>query len=304
MTNVLSPGNNLTYTFNMNIILALITGICISAMIFLNGSLESYIGNYPSLLFIHMSGFILISLMFLHKKEPKIRERRSRWYLLAGVMGIAVVTLNNKVFSMGGVLLALSGTLTGQVIMALIMEIIKNKRTQTTLPLGKIISLFLVIPGAVIIGARSGLPYYWIILSWIPGIMVMLQSFMNSQNILSLGFRKTLIVHYGSTLVILLLMLSFMPSVSAAFVKVFSGDVPIPFVIGGGSVAIFVVSIGSYLLLKLKPISYVLLLYSGQLSGAILIDYTQGLPISIEKTVAMILIILGLFIGEIKLKRH
>lgn len=285
----------------MNIILTLITGICISVMIFLNGSLEGYIGNYPSLLFIHMSGFIIITSMFLKKNSSKKREKKSKWYLLAGVIGIAIVTLNNKIFSMGGVLLALSGTLTGQVIMALIMELLKNRQTKKNLPIGKIISLLLVIPGTVIIGFRSGLPFYWIVISWIPGFMVMIQSFMNSQNILSIGFRKTLIVHYGSALLILMIMLFFIP-LGDSITKVFSGDIPIPFIIGGGSIAIFVVSVGSYMLLKLKPITYVLLLYSGQLSGALFIDYTTGLPLSFEKLIAMILILSGLFIGELKLK--
>lgn len=288
----------------MNIILALITGICISAMIYFNGSLESYVGNYPSLIFIHLTGFILVSTMFLKKPKVKERERRSRWYLLAGIMGLLVVTINNKIFGLGGVLLTLSGTLTGQVIMALIMEIKRDRKLNVSLPPGKIISLFLVIPGGVLIGLRSGLPFYWIVISWLPGMLVMIQSFMNSQNILSLGFKKTLIMHYGSSLVVLLIMLPFMPSITEAFLNTFSGNVPLQFVLGGGSIAIIIVSVGSYLLLKLKPITYVLLLYSGQLSGAIFIDYTQGLPLSIEKLAAMILIIAGLIIGETKFKKH
>lgn len=287
----------------MNIILSLLTGICISTMIYFNGSLESYVGNFPSLIFIHISGFLLVSFMFLFKKEPKLREKKSRWYLFAGVMGILVVTLNNKIYSMGGVLLTLSGTLTGQVLMAVLLEISKNRKSNSNIPIGKIVSLFLIIPGAIIIGSRSGLPFYWIILSWVPGILVMLQSFMNSQNILSIGFRKTLIIHYGSTLVALFFMILFMPNITNSVNMVLTGKVPVQFVIGGGSIAIFVVSIGSYLLLKLKPITYVLLLYSGQLSGAIFIDITQGLPLSIEKLFAMILIIVGLFFSEFNFRK-
>ncbi len=286
----------------MNIILALITGICISLMIFFNGSLEGYVGNFPSLLFIHMSGFILISLSFLKKAEVKIREKKSKWNLLAGVMGIVVVTLNNRVYGMGGVLLTLGGTLAGQVIMAAIMETVKHKKKGESLPIGKILSLCLVLPGAIIIGLRSNLPFYWIIISWIPGVLVMLQAYMNSQNVLSLGFRKTVMIHYGSTLVVLAFMLFFIP-LGDSISKVFSGQVPVQYVIGGGSVAVFVISIGSYLLLKLKPITYVLLLYIGQLAGALFLDYSLGLPFSIVKLIAMIFIIGGLFIGEMKIKK-
>ncbi|QEN05913.1 hypothetical protein EW093_14830 [Thiospirochaeta perfilievii] len=286
----------------MNIILTLITGICISLMIFFNGSLDGYIGNFPSLLFIHSTGFILISLSFLKKQRPRKREKKSKWFLLAGVMGIVVVTLNNTVYNMGGVLLTLGGTLAGQVIMASIMELVKHNKNGERVPIGKIISLLLVIPGATIIGLRSNIEFYWIFISWIPGMLVMLQSYMNSQNILSIGFKKTLIIHYGSTLAVLLIMMIFIP-LGDSVSKVLSGQVPLQFVIGGGSIAIFIVSVGSYLLLKLKPITYVLLLYTGQLSSAILLDYTTGLPFSKEKFIAMILIICGLFLGEIKLNK-
>ncbi|MBN2617752.1 MAG: DMT family transporter [Spirochaetales bacterium] len=271
-------------------------------MIFFNGSLESYIGNYPSLLFIHATGFILISLSFLKQQTPKKREKKSNWFLLAGIMGILIVTLNNTVFKMGGVLLTLGGTLAGQVMMASIMELVKHSKNGERIPIGKILSLLLVIPGATIIGLRSNIEFYWIIISWIPGMLVMIQTYMNSQNILSIGFKKTLIIHYGSALSILLLMMTFIP-LGDSISNVFSGQVPLHFVLGGGSIAIFVVSIGSYLLLKLKPITYVLLLYTGQLSSAILLDYTQGLPFSLEKLIAMLLIICGLFIGEIKFTR-
>lgn len=287
----------------MNIILALITGLCISLMIFFNGSLEGYIGNYPSLLFIHMSGFILISLSFLKKSEIKVREKKSKWNLLAGVMGIVIVTLNNKIYGMGGVLLTLGGTLAGQVIMAAIMETVRHKKKGEKLPIGKILSLCLVLPGAIIIGLRSKLPLYWILISWVPGILVMIQAYMNSQNVLSIGFKKTLIVHYGSALVVLSLMLMFIP-LGDSISKVFSGNVPLQYVIGGGAIAVFVISIGSYLLLRLKPITYVLLLYSGQLSGALFLDYSLGLPFSIEKFIAMILIICGLLVGEFKIKKR
>ena len=287
------------YIYIMNIILILLVGVCSSIMIYLNGSLEGYIGNFPALLFIHISGLSLIVLSFAKKTVENVQQKKSKWFLLAGVLGIGVVSLNNTIYKMGGVLLTLGGTLAGQVLMASIMEILKNKKNGEKLTIGKIISLFLVIPGATLIGLRSQLPFYWIFISWIPGILIMLQSYMNSQNILSVGFKKTLFVHYASALLILLVMVIFIP-VKEQVHLVLSGNVPIHFVVGGGSIALFVVSIGSYLLLNLKPITYVLLMYTGQMSTTIVLDYTQGLPFSIEKLLAMFLIITGLILGELK----
>ncbi len=286
----------------MNIILALITGLCISVMIFFNGSLEGYIGNIATLLFIHLTAFTFTGLMFLKKSRENNREKKSRWFLLAGLLGIIVVTISNRVFSKGGVLLTLSGTLAGQVLMASIMEFITHYKVKKRVPIGKIISLLLVLPGAILIGLKSNLPIAWILLSWVPGILILVQAYMNSQNILSVGFRKTLIFHFGTALIIIIPLIFLFPVIDE-ITKILNGEVPLLFLLGGGTIALFVISIGSFLLLKLSPITYVLLLYSGQIGGALIIDYISGHPLSIEKTVAMGLIIAGLLSGELGKKR-
>ncbi|MGL1893149.1 MAG: DMT family transporter [Spirochaetaceae bacterium] len=283
----------------MNIILALITGLCISVMIYFNGSLESYIGNIPSLLLIHLTALFLSSVMFLKKSKPKVRIKKSRLYLLAGIIGILVVTISNQVFRKGGVLLTLSGTLSGQVIMAFILEVVKSKKTDKKISIGKVISLLLVLPGSIILGSQNSMSLGWILLSWVPGFLILIQAYMNSQNILSVGFRVTLIFHFATALVGILLLLTIFP-LGDTVSQLLSGQVPPIFIFGGGFVSIFVISIGSYLLLKLTPLTYVLLLYTGQLTGALIIDLFQGRPLSVEIVFAMCLIVIGLFSGEFK----
>ncbi len=286
----------------MNIILALITGLCISVMIFFNGSLESYIGNIPSLLCIHITALVLSLAMFIKKRSNIVREHKSRLFLLAGVIGIIVVTISNQVFNKGGVLLTLSGTLSGQVVMAFIIELIKFKKLNKKLPIGKLLSLILVLPGSIILGLQSNLSFGWIMLSWVPGILILIQAYMNSQNILSVGFRVTLLFHFGTALLALIPLVLIFP-LGDSISQVLSGSVPIVFIVGGGTVALFVISIGSFLLLKLNPITYVLLLYTGQLTGALIIDFLQARPLSMETIIAMGLIITGLFSGEIKFRK-
>lgn len=287
------------YNLIMYTILTLITGLCISIMIFFNGSLEGVIGNYPALISIHITGFTLSSLMFMKRSSKESREKRSPWYLSAGLLGIIVVTITNQVFKRGGVLVTLSGTLTGQVLLATVMELISHIKKRENLPTRKTLSIALVLPGAILLGLRSDLSPLWIVISWIPGILILTQSFMNSQNIVSIGFRKTLLFHFG-TVVLILIPGLFIFSVDIPYKEILSGDVPILFLTGGGTVALFVISIGSYLLLKIKPITYVLLIYSGQIAGAIIIDIIIGNNLSLEKIAAMGLIVVGLFIGEIK----
>lgn len=287
----------------MYVVLNFIVGVSTALMIFLNGSLEGYVGNYTSLLYIHISGLLLISLSLFKKEEVKQPAKKRPWFLLAGSFGIIVVSLNNIIFSRGGVLLTLGGTLTGQVLAATVMELYKVIKKGEKLHSGRIVSLILVIPGAIIIGSRSGLNPLWIILSWLPGILIMIQAYFNSQNIISYGFKITTIVHYLSAFILLLIGIIFIPQ-AGNFMDVFRGEVPIYFAAGGGFVSVFIVMMGSFLLLKIKPITYVLLMYSGQLCGALFLDYLMDLSLSMEKIVALILIVSGLLAGEFPFKQR
>lgn len=268
-------------------------------MIFFNGSLESQTGNIPALFFIHLTAFTLSGLLFLKKNVKVQREKKSRLYLLAGLLGIIVVSITNKVFMKGGVLLALSGTFAGQVFLATIMEWFKYRQEEKKMPWTKFFSLFCIIPGSLWLGYRSQLPLQWILLSWVPGILILAQSWLNSQNILSVGVRITLLFHFGSVLLLLapLFLISYRSEIMPL---VLTGEVPLQNLTGGGFMSIFVISLGSYLLLKIKPVTYVLLLYSGQLAAALILDSFQGYDLSLEKVVGVILIIAGLFIGEVK----
>lgn len=284
-------------------ILNFIVGISTALMIFLNGSLEGYVGNYTSLIYIHISGLIMISLSMFKRERVIETDKKKPWFLLAGTFGIAVVTLNNIVFSRGGVLLTLGGTLTGQVFAAMVMELFRVIRRGEKLHSGRVVSLLLVIPGAIIIGSRSGLDPLWIVLSWIPGILIMVQAYMNSQNILNYGFKITTTVHYLSAFSLLLLGMLFIPQ-SGTLMNLFKGEVPIYFAVGGGFISVFIVAIGSFLLLKINPVTYVLLMYSGQLCGALILDYFMKVEMSIEKVIALILIVTGLLAGEFPFKQR
>lgn len=268
-------------------------------MIYFNGSLEVAIGNLPTLFIIHLTALLLSSPMFLMKNKKKLRKKRSKWFLTAGLLGIVIVTVVNKVFIKGGVLLSLSGTLSGQVLAASVMEAYRCYRNKRRYHKGKIVSMIFVLSGSLLIGLKFNISYLWILISWIPGMLIFIQSFMNSQNILSVGFRVTLLFHFGTVLAVITPLCLIFPE-PTALTKIIQGGVPLVFVFGGGILAIFAISIGSYLLLKLNPVTYVLLLFSGQITGALVIDYFSGYPLSKEKIIGLCLIIAGLFIGEMK----
>lgn len=261
-------------------------------MIFFNGSLESIVGSELSLFFIHITACVLTLFSFLKRAEKSERVEKNRLFLLAGLIGILIVVVTNRVFLKGGVLLALSGTFTGQIIAATSLEIINRKKLTKT----QLLSMFLIISSSFLLGYINRLPFVWVLISWLPGLLLFIQTYMNSQNILSVGTRTTLIFHFGTVLIILipyLLINNSLSDVNWGYLQ----DIPIQFLVGGGTLAIFVISISSYLLLRLPAITFVLLLYTGQLTGAVILDYIMNIPFSFGKLIVLIIISLGLFLN-------
>lgn len=283
----------------MNITLTVLTGLCISVMIFFNGSLDEYIGTLTSMILIHLTGLFISIVLSLRKSKKIISTKSSKWNLSAGLLGLGVLPIMNAVFSVGGVVLSLIGTLAGQIVMAFIVELYSTKSIKSLMP--KFTSIVLVISGASYIGLSNNISILWILISWIPGMLLFIQSLMNSKNIMSFGLNKTVLFHYGTALLILIPIYLIQSSFSYPDFTLLK-DVPKIFLFGGGFLSIFAISMGSYLLLKVKPVTYVLVIYSGQIAGAIIIDYYLGKSISVDKVIGLILIIVGLFIGEAKIK--
>lgn len=261
-------------------------------MIYFNGSLESIVGSELSLFFIHITACVLTILSFLKKPERKRSVNRNKLFLLAGLLGILIVVVTNRVFLKGGVLLALSGTFTGQIIAATCLEIVNRKGLTKV----QLFSMLLIISASFLLGYINSLHVIWVLISWLPGILLFIQTYMNSQNILSVGTRVTLIFHFGTVLLVLVPFLMFNNTLSVVEWR-YLQEIPTLFLIGGGALAIFVISISSSLLLKLPALTFVLLLYTGQLTGAVFIDYIMNIPFSMGKLVVLIIISLSLFLN-------
>lgn len=285
----------------MNITLTILTGLCISVMIFFNGTLDGYIGTVPSMIIIHLTGLLLSIFISLKKSIPSSDYKTSRWNLLAGLLGLGVLPLMNAIFSIGGVVLSLIGTLAGQIIMAFIIELYSIKSFKA-LKL-KFVSIILVVFGAGYIGISNNISFLWIIISWIPGMLLFIQSLMNSKNIKTYGLNKTVLFHYGTALIVLIPLYLIKNSFNYQDLSQLI-TVPGIFLFGGGLLSIFAISMGSYLLLKVKPITYVLVIYLGQIIGAMSIDSFLGLTMSTDKIIGLFLIVNGLIIGEVKFRQR
>lgn len=306
----------------MYITVAVVSGGLIALMILVNGGLQGSVGALPALVFIHSMGFLAsagslaVGRRFRRFTPPFALPGPSRaplWFAAAGTLGIGVVFINNLIFAKGGVLLALGGTLAGQTLVADILEGTRWFDGRKSPVVQRVLSLVLVLPGAAIIGFRSGLGPGWVALSWLPGAILMVQSMMNSRNALRWGTSKMLLFNYATALSVLIPLfalfggeaLSRPEAVGLASVGGLHAllhlatTVPVYLTIPGGVIGVIVVGTTSYLFNRSSAVKVVLGLYVGQIGVGIAIDTLSGLPFQMEKIGGVVMVLLGLGAGEL-----
>ncbi len=102
---------------------AVLVGAMIAIMIMFNGTLEGFLGSYLSVLLIHAVGLIGISLVLYFRKEKPVFKRDIPLYLYGGgVVGVALVMVNNTCFLNLGASLTLSLGIFGQLVLSSIID--------------------------------------------------------------------------------------------------------------------------------------------------------------------------------------
>ena len=104
-------------------IFAILIGVLITVMITVNGTLDSYTGNFYSLLIIHIIGLLGVIVTLVVTKQKVIFKEKIPWYLfIAGVIGVFVVFSNNICIQSLGVTLTVSLGLFGQIILSYVID--------------------------------------------------------------------------------------------------------------------------------------------------------------------------------------
>lgn len=107
----------------MNNIIAVLTGVLISIMVFLNGGLSGNTGTYLSTLIIHIAGFITVIIILAIKRyKIKLVKGTPLYMYSAGIIGFFTVLCNNLTFKPLGVAITLALGLFGQAISSIIID--------------------------------------------------------------------------------------------------------------------------------------------------------------------------------------
>jgi uncharacterized membrane protein YdcZ (DUF606 family) len=262
----------------------------------LNGRLSIAAGPDLTVTIIHLAG-MTAALLYLtaagsrtpgRSKTPENEPFRP-WFLAAGTLGIGVVMLSNYGFSKGGLVFTVAGILAGQTLTAFILERIPLFGDRKSAMLQRLVSLLLILPGAVLVAVSSGAPLGAAAGTWGAGALLMLQSLLNSRSTTYLGTPRMVFFSYLSALLVLL---------PAFFLSGGSlGSVfhyPPYLVIGGGVLGVTAIVTSGVLYSRAPALKVMLAIYLGQLGFSVLLDLVSGRPVPPEFYAGLLLVCGGL----------
>lgn len=103
--------------------LSLLIGAIIAIMVAINGELSGGLGNYLSLVIIHLVGFItILGIMFYKKMKISFRNGLPLYLYSAGAISVFTVMFNNLSFAALGVSIPVALGLLGQIITSLAFD--------------------------------------------------------------------------------------------------------------------------------------------------------------------------------------
>lgn len=107
----------------MNYLLSLLTGGLVALMVYLNGTLSNYTGNYSSSVLIHFVGLIGITFILVVTKSKLKGLKGIPLYLYTGgLIGILTVLFNNAGYTNLGASLTIALGLLGQSVTSIIVD--------------------------------------------------------------------------------------------------------------------------------------------------------------------------------------
>lgn len=104
-------------------LLSIFIGALIGLMVYFNGILSIYLGNYTSSIIVHLVGLIgIILVLICTKSKLKFDRSISLFLYSAGVIGVFTVLFTNIGFMSVGASLTIALSLLGQTISAIIID--------------------------------------------------------------------------------------------------------------------------------------------------------------------------------------
>ena len=269
----------------LNYIITFITGAVISLMVICNTELGKATTNEVSLIINQITGIVLLTIILsVGRKNVKINPKREKapWYMyFGGLFGIVIMIFNFYTVLNIGATLAMATAVFGQSAIGLVMDLTGfmgvQKRKISKL---KWLSLAISFIGILVMSIFSdgSFKLLYILMGTAAGVITMIQMVYNSSFAKKKGAlfsaRQNVISGLGGVLIYAAILY---PS---ATLEGFTHLPSVPFylIIGGGTLACFVVSSTNIIIPKIPAVYSALLLSSGQILASLLLDNLLTIP--------------------------
>lgn len=261
----------------MYAILAPIIGGLITVMNGINSVLAAGIGNYLSVLVIHIVGLAAVCLVLPFRKGEGRCGRPPFYYYAGGFVGVGTVFCCNIAFSRLGASLAVALALLGQMLASLAVDstgFLGRKRY----PLSprSIPGILIALAGIWIMAGRWEGRLGFMALAFLSGILPLASFILNSQLSLEIGIFKSARANYLVGLATTLVLLAVVrPPLEESYVALKATRAF--FVLGGGILGVVMVAASNFIIPKIPALTSTLLMFAGQaLTGVVIEAIAQG----------------------------
>ena len=281
-------------------LLASAIGSMISFMVVFNTRFGEVSDMSVSFIFNHAIGVVAITIIlaFLRIRRGKPAQRqKDPWYLwFGGAFGFLILNSNYITIVHIGASLAMATAVFGQSLGSLLFDLTGFMGRKTyAISRKKAFTLTVSFIGIAIMASQGGtfaIPY--VVIGVLTGIITMIQMVYNSRFAAYKGvfFSARNNVLSGLVIAVVVYAITSADATLEAFATV--GEVPVPLMLGGGLLAVLVVSGTNHVIPRIPAIYSALLLSSSQIITSIVLDYYMYDLFSTRLLVGAIVILIGM----------
>ena len=272
----------------------------ISFMVVFNTRFGEVSDMSVSFIFNHAIGVVAITIIlaFLRIRRGKPAQRqKAPWYLwFGGAFGFLILNSNYITIVHIGASLAMATAVFGQSLGSLLFDLTGFMGRKTyAISRKKAFTLTVSFIGIAIMASQGGtfaIPY--VVIGVLTGIITMIQMVYNSRFAAYKGvfFSARNNVLSGLVIAVVVYAITSADATLEAFATV--GEVPVPLMLGGGLLAVLVVSGTNHVIPRIPAIYSALLLSSSQIITSIVLDYYMYDLFSTRLLVGAIVILIGM----------
>jgi Uncharacterized protein conserved in bacteria len=263
----------------------------------LNSVLAARVGNYLSLILIHLSGFIPLCVIVLLRKEKGSGEKLPFYCYLGGFVGVGTVVACNLAYGNLGASLAVALALLGQTIGSIAVDATGFLgRRKYPLSARSLPGIALAILGVIVIAGSWEGRLGYMALAFASGFLPAMSFTMNSQVGLSRGVFRATWCNYAVGLLTTLALIAILRPPLASEASGLAGTGLI-YIIGGGLLGVVFVAATSFIFPKIPALWTTLLLFTGQALTGVVVDAIAQGSFSVRKLVGTLIVLAGMCVN-------